>query len=165
MGTGTNTFSLVDPNGSGNALDAYVKATAPGHVDTYLYPPYAIYEDFTNALFLMFGDDLWSLVPLVGGVTQADGNGAILMIVVDCDNEPVGGATISIQPNVGAIRYADNNSLPSSSATGTNSEGFAFIFDLPPGDYVVDAERGGVSLHEHTVGVVANSATTTIIVP
>ena len=163
--TGSNTFSLVDPVGGPTPLAAYVKATAAGHVDTYLYAPYDIYENFTNALFLMFGVDLWGLVPLVAGVTVDDGNGAIMIIVADCDQEAVEDATVSIQPAVGEIRYGDADGLPSSDLTSTQGQGIAFIFNVPPGNYTVDAERGGVSFREHGVAAFADAATTTIIVP
>lgn len=165
VGNGSNTFSLTDPSSSSEPLAAYVKATAPGHIDTYLYAPYNIYEDFTNAIFLMFGEDLYGLVSLVAGVTQVEGNGVIMVIVADCDEEPVGGATISLSPSIGDIRYGDANALPSSSLTSTGAQGIAFIFNVPPGDYVVDAERDGVSLREHPVAAFADSATTTIVVP
>jgi hypothetical protein len=165
VGNGSNTFSLTDPTSSTTPLSAYVRATAPGHIDTYLYAPYDIYEDFTNAIFLMFGEDLYGLVSLVAGVTQVEGNGVIMVIVADCDEEPVGGATISLSPSVGDIRYGDANGLPSSSLTSTGAQGIAFIFNVPPGDYVVDAERDGVSLREHPVAAFADAATTTIVVP
>jgi hypothetical protein len=163
--TGSNTFSLVDPVGGSTPLAAYVKATAVGHIDTYLYAPYDIYENFTNALFLMFGVDLWGLVPLVAGVTVDEGNGAIMIIVADCDQESVEKATVSIQPDVGEIRYGDSNGLPSSDLTFTQDQGIAFIFNVPPGNYTVDAQRGGVSFREHGVASFADAATTTIIVP
>ncbi len=165
VGSGTNTFSLVDPQGAAAPLAAYVKATAPGHVDTYLYPPYDIYENFTNALFLMFGDDLWTLVPAVAGVSKTDGTGVIMIIVADCDQEAVGGAKVSISPDVGVIRYSGDNGLPSSALTQTQGQGLAFIFNVPPGEYTVDAVRDGVSFREHTVETFDGAATTTILVP
>lgn len=163
--TGSNTFSIVDPESSDTPLAAYVKATATGHIDTYLYPPYDIFENFTNAQFLMFGVDLWGLVPLVAGVTQTDGNGAIMIIVSDCDEAAVESATVSIQPDVGEIRYGDSSGLPSSSLSSTQGMGIAFIFDVPPGQYTIDAQRGGVSFREHGVKSFADSATTTILAP
>lgn len=165
VGTTANTFSLVDPKGGSEPMAAYIKATAPGHIDTYLYPPYDIYENFTNALFLMFGDDVWGIVPLIANATQADGNGAIMVIISDCDQQSVESATVSITPDVGEIRYGDSNGLPSSTLTSTQGQGIAFIFNVPPGSYTVDAERGGVSFREHSVAAFADAATTTIIVP
>jgi hypothetical protein len=160
------TFALSIPSG-GNAVDGYIKATKATYRDTYLDPPTVIYQNLAGAAVLILQPQTFSLLVGLAGATQSDANGTIGLVILDCDNNPVAGATVAAQVNgadVGMTRYT-NGMLPSNTATMTDATGLAFVFDVPPGDVTVSAQVGGQALRSHVVAIHALANTTTAIRP
>ncbi len=163
----TGPYSLTDPTNSTTPIDAYLKATSNGYIDTYVYPPAAITENLVGTPIVMIETTIFGLLPLLTGVTQADGNGVLLVAVVDCEQSAVEGATVSLTPDVGELRYAGANGLPSMTIfPATQSPGVAYIFNVPPGEYQVNATApDGTLLRTTTVKSYADSNTTSVIAP
>ena len=157
------TFSISAPSG-GVPIDGYFVATHAQKFDTLLYPPTPVYQDSNSVVVAMFDQQLVSLLGLLGFSQDSSTNGVITMLVLDCDGNPVSGATVSSNPPAATVAYA-SGMLPDSSATATDSSGIAFLFNVPVGTVTVDAEVGGQSLREHDVETLTMTLTTTIVVP
>jgi hypothetical protein len=164
MANGNFALSLAT---GGVALDGYIKATKAGYRDTYLYPPTIIYQNLSGAAVLILQPATFNLLVNLAGATQTAGNGALGLVVLDCNNDPVPGATVSAKvggADVGMIRYT-SGMLPSAGATATDTSGLAFVFDVPPGDVTVSAQVGSMTLRTHVVAVHADANTTTAVRP
>jgi hypothetical protein len=181
---GTGAYSITLDNPGGTPIDGYAKAV-PGSIcgtgsnqacmDVYLTPPTPIYEDIPNAIVRTVSQNNFALIYLLTGESApADhaGTAVVGMIVTDCQNNPLAGATVSSTPaGTGPTMGVHYNSggLPSGSATQTDTDGFAYIMNLPPGNVTVRAEYGGMTLRAHVIVAHAwdtdNALNTTTIRP
>jgi hypothetical protein len=158
-------YSITSNTTGGMPLDAYLQITEPAFLDSYLYPPTPVFQaNLSGVATLLLDSQTLSLIATLAGATQTAGQGFSVVLVVDCFGNPVSGATVSSVPAAGDIRYTDGM-LPSSTATATGADGLAFLFDLPPGPVEVDADALGMSLREHTLDIVGDAVTSTIVVP
>jgi hypothetical protein len=151
----------------GTALDGYLKATKTGFVETYLYPPAPLAADFDMAAINMLSPDNYSAVYTLTQDSQTADTGIVGILVVDSSNATVGGATVSSSP---ASLYRYNGSaggLPTkmSSAMATQTDGLAYMLNVPPGDVTVSAAKTGLTFKSHTIKARANQLVTTIIQP
>lgn len=156
-------FTLTEDDSGESPVDAYVIATIDGYKDTYLWPPAPLTENTVDAPVLMIESTLvWPV--LTAGQNQLAENGVVSLIVIDCDDLPVEGATVTASTSTQVV-YADEDGLPDPNRTSTSTQGIAFIFNVPPGDVEVDAVKSGMSLREHTIESVADSLVTTLVMP
>jgi hypothetical protein len=100
------------------------------------------------------------LVQFAGG---SSGKGVITMIVVDSSGQPVQGATASTSPS-STVKYSDGSGYPTATS-GTNTNGIAFMVNVPPGDVSVSASKSGMTFKSHTLNARADKFTTTAIAP
>jgi hypothetical protein len=154
------TFPL---NTGGTPLDGYIHGTKATYMDTYLYPPSPLAADQMNASVLVISSNIFSLLQNFASVTQTAGNGFIGIVVSDCSQMPVGGATVTTVP-AGTVRYNVSN-VPSNTAMTTDIDGVAYVFNLPPGTVTVQATANGTPLRQHDIMVRADVVTTTAILP
>ena len=159
----TGTFAIPVATG-GRPLDAYVRVTESTFLATKLVPATATFADVTDIPGLLLNDQALNLLQLFGAV-HTPGNGVITVRVLDCDGVPIEGATVTTTPSADRIVYRDANGLPSRTAAATAADGLALLFDLSPGDYVVDAEIAATSLREHSVSVAGDEVVATDVVP
>jgi hypothetical protein len=151
----------------GVALDGYLSASKAGLLDTYLYPPYPVFEDFAGASVIMVTMDTWDALSTLGGGNQQAGNGLIALIVTD-GVDPVGGAVVTSNPAGTKVSYnamAGTLTLPSSSATMTHTDGIAYLYNVPVGGVTVSATKTGSTFSPHPVKARADVVTTTLITP
>ncbi len=147
----------------GTPLDGYLRATAAGYLDTYLYPPAPLAASTDAARAIMVTPGTFSLLANLAGVKPAKGAGNVLVIVLDCDDAPVQGAVVTASP-AGTVRY-NSGTFPSDTATSTAADGIAYILNVAPGTVTVDATVNGMSLREHDVVARSGTLTTTIVGP
>jgi len=142
----------------GNALDGYVEGVKAGQRTVRLYPPNPLSADFTNAPLLMLADSTFDLLlSFVLQDTQDAAKGTIALAIVDCQNQPISGATVTVtQGGTEVGRQHEVTQL---------SPGAFFVLDVPPGDALVGATVMGHTLHAHTVTSVATTTTTTVVTP
>lgn len=147
---------------NGTALDGYLKATFSGYLDTYLYPPAPVTADFAGASINMVTQNTFDLLSnTLCRANQMSTNGAIAVIVVDSASMAVGGATVASSP--AASKYCYNSGgLPSSSATATDTDGVAYMFNVT-GQATVSAMKSGATFKSHAVKARAGALTTTLI--
>ena len=163
------TFSLSLATGAA-PLDAYIKATKSGLLDYYLFPATPLTADVSDAPVLVLSQSSLGTVESLASVTPAgDPNsvGLVAVVVQDCDGSSVAGATISVKESnadVGDLRYV-SGSIPSTTATATDSSGAAFVFNVPAGTATISATVGGMTLRTHSIPVSGGATHATIVVP
>ncbi len=162
----TGDFTLTDPTDSATAIDAYLAATSNNFIDTYVYPPYPIYESLSGTPIIMVSTTIFGLLPILTGVTQTAGNGVMIVAVTDCNQDTVEGAVVTITPSAGTIKYAGSGGIPGmTDFPSTQSSGVAYIFNVPPGNYTIGATVGGMSLRDNAVKAFADANTTLVVAP
>jgi hypothetical protein len=154
-------FTLTLDTGT-TPLDAYLSLTATTYVDTFVYPPVPFIADVNPPLFMVTDTQL-DAAALAGGVTRDADTGVAYVLVIDCNGDPIEGATITTLP-AGDLLYTANG-IPSAAATSTDADGRAIVFNLPADDLTVDAEVGGTSLREHILQLRADAVTVTAVMP
>lgn len=158
---GTGAFSIVIGTG-GVPVDGYLKATKSGEMDTYLYPNAPLAADASNLAVVMITPDTLTLLQLGASATQDADKGLVAVVVLDCDGNPVQGATVSI--GSATIRY-DGAAGPSATAAATGADGIAYAFNVPAGDATVSAMAGTVALRTHHLVSRTGVFTTTLVTP
>ncbi len=148
---------------SGAPVDGYVHGTKATYIDSYLYPPAPIAADVSNAKLLLITAGTFNLLQTFASVTQTAGNGFMGIVVNDCNGMPVTGATVSTVP-AGTVRY-NSGGIPSNTSMVTDTDGVAYVFNVPAGDVTVQASAGGNTLRAHVVNARADVLTTTVVQP
>lgn len=152
---------------NGESIDGFLKASRQGYLDTYLYPPYPLMMDFSNASIVMVSQATFDALGTLAQANQQPGKGVIGLVVTD-GNAPVGSAMVTSNPQSLPVRYNALNGtlvLPSTTATSTYTDGVAYIFNVTPGQVTVSATHPSMTLASHGVKVRADVLTTTVIVP
>lgn len=157
-------YSLVITTG-GVAVDGYLKGTFNGLIDTYLYPPKPLAEDYDMAAINMIDSGTMNLLSNnLCRNAQETTNGVIGLIVADAARMPVAGATVSSTP--AAAKYCYNQGgFPNQNAAMTEGDGLAYMLNLPAGAVTVSASMSGTTFSSHQVEARANALTTTVIQP
>lgn len=157
-------YSLVIETG-GTAVDGYLKATLSGFLDTYLYPPAPLAEDFDSASLNIVNQSTLDLLSgTLCGSLQESTNGVIGVLVVDSTNAPVAGAMISSSP--AAQKYCYNESgLPNKNATMTDTDGIGYMANVAAGNVTVSATKSGLTFSSHSINARAGVLTTTVVQP
>jgi hypothetical protein len=147
----------------GAPIDGFVKSSATGYLDTYIYPAGAMDADVGSADANMVTQGNFNLLATFAGATQDGDKGLVVIEVIDQHQQTIGGATVVSVAASGAYRYDDASSgLPSSSATATSSDGVGYLFDVP-GSVTVSAMKAGTTFKPHVVNARPNAFTTTIV--
>lgn len=150
---------------NGKPLDGFLKATLSGYLDTYLYAPKPIDADFSSASINMVTSGTVDLVSMtLCGSQQDTAKGMIAMIVADPNNTAVAGATASSAPADTKTCY-NKGGYPNKMATVTDTDGIAYLINVPAGTVTVSAGGMGAPYHSHDVNARAGVFTTTVIQP
>jgi hypothetical protein len=163
------TFALSVATG-GQPVAGYLKATKTGLLDYYLFPGTPLSANVNSAPVLVISSASLGTVETLASVTPAtDPNavGFVGVVVHDCDSKPVAGATISVTQSggdVGDKRYVVG-SVPSTTATMTDTSGSAFVFNVPAGTTTISAMVAGMTLRTHDIKITGNSGHATLVVP
>jgi hypothetical protein len=159
-------YSLVITTG-GQPLDGFVKATISMYMDTYLYPPAPVSADFSGASINLLKPATFSLLSdTLCRATQDSSMGAIALEVLDGATTaamPIAGATVSSSPAAAKECY-DASGAPSSTATMTDTDGVAYMFNIT-GQATLSASKSGTTFKSHPVNAHAGALTTTLITP
>ena len=147
-----------------DSFDGYLRSTATGFLDTYLYPPAPLAASTDQAFAVMVTSGTFDLLgSLAIGDAPTDGLAQMLVIVADCNNDPVQGAVVTTSP-AGTVRY-NSNGFPSDTATVTGADGIAYVFNVTPGTVTVDASLDAMSFREHELTARADVLTSTVVQP
>jgi hypothetical protein len=157
----------------GTPLNAYLEGS---HADvmttkfrtTYVFPPQPVNKSVPNVPILIASTDTFTQLSGFAGATQDDtANGALLVAVTDCANNPVTGATLTAKQGA-----TDVGSIFDLGSLSPMAAGLFFVFNVPDGATDVNASLGGTSFLGHSViafkkgaAVTNGSITTTIVRP
>jgi hypothetical protein len=151
---------------NGQALDGFIKATKTGLVDTYLYPPEPLTDDFAGASLNMVSPTTFGLLAdTLCRANQDAAKGTIAILVNDSADMPVSGATVSSSPAAPTACYNGSNGLPSSTATATAADGVGYLFNVTGNATVSATASTGGPFRSHQVNARAGALTTTLIQP
>jgi hypothetical protein len=155
-------YTLVIPT-MGKPVDGFIKATKTNYLDTYLYAPAPMTADFANASLNELTQNEYDLLSgTLCGVTEASGMGTVAVEVIDTAQATIGGAMTATAPAASKECY-DQGGFPNKSATVTDTDGVAIMFNVAPGSVTVSATKSGATFKTHTVNVVAGAFTTTLV--
>jgi len=135
----------------GAPVDAYGVALAAGYTTLHLHPfrPFAG-DDPTIPFALLTPPQHAAQQQAIYGTTSDPGLGLVRITVVDCDNVPIEGATVTFAPEPGAVFYDAESGPADPLRTSTTSAGTLMAFDVPPGDLTVSAHYQGTDLPPRT---------------
>lgn len=157
-------YTMTVPTG-GTAVDGYLKATLSGFLDTYLYPPKPLADNFDGASLNIINQSTLDLLSgTLCGAAQDGTKGLVAVLVVDAADMPVAGATITGSPAPAKYCY-NSGGFPNKNATMTDTDGIAYMINLPPGEVTVSATKSGSTFLAHKVNARAGTLTTTPIQP
>lgn len=156
---GTWTLGPVTGN---TPVDAYIKATRSGNGGertTLVYTPQPLRTNQTDVPVLLIADAQLNALTQ-GFITQEADKGFFGVEVLDCAGMPIDGASLTVkQGNMDVGTAFDVGSIVSQFA------GTWFVFNVTPGDTVVNASYNGMAFRAHTIKSAANTATTTVVRP
>lgn len=134
---------------NGHAVHAYLKAMKKGYRTAFFYPPRPFTVNSTNVVVPTMSDAAFSTVRTLLGATQNDANnGALLVAILDCSDQPLAGATVSVRRG--------NSPVGTTHDLGTvvpTDDGVFLVFNVPDGKVRVSAEYQGTQFPEHDVVV------------
>jgi hypothetical protein len=153
---------MIETNGV--ALQGYLKASMAGLVDTYWYPPGPLTNDYMDAgLNMIAPGTLDLLANTLCRANQDLTKGLIAVEIDDASKTPVQGATVSSDPAATTYCY-DSGAFPSPTATATDIDGDAFMFNVT-GDVTITAEKAGSAFKPFSLKARGGALTTAKIVP
>lgn len=160
----TGQFAISVPT-SGVAVEGYIHGTHNNYIDSYVFPPYAMWEDFSSALVLFTNRGQIDLITLIAGADNWDPTKGIVAVrVSDCDNQELAGASISTPAGLTPIYM--NGNFPSSTATATDDSGLAFFVNAEPGSFTVNVTSAeGFPLRPNVFEARGGALNTTVVVP
>jgi len=139
--------------------DIFVKASKSGFKDTYAYPPGVLTESTVTIDANMLTDNTYGqLLFFIGGSSS---KGMITLVVLTASDQPVQGATVQSTPVAGKVRYMSGG-FPSGQ-TATDTDGLAFLVDVPVGTVTVNAMKSGSTFKSHPLKARAESFTTSLV--
>lgn len=156
---GTGAYSTAALTTGGTALDGYLDATKTGDRRTLVYPPSPLAQSQSNVPVLQFNNGAFAA--LNSFINQTDTKGLVAIVVTDCMNMPIMGATVSAKQNGTAVGDAPFDL----GAVAAQAAGSYLIANVPVGATEVGATYMGKTLRAHTVLSVAQATTTTGVRP
>ena len=155
---------------------AYILSQHPDYLDLYGYPALPVASDLGIEMFqfrpALFAGLLCTGCPRIGasicqgGCASLDPTTAHLIVsVVDCNDNSVAGATVTVSGSHSPVFYFSGEGLDSS-ATGTDEQtGAALVTGLTSGLVTIQASLGTVRFHDNTVRVTAGAVTEAKVSP
>lgn len=157
-------YSLDITTDSATPFDGYLRATAAGYVDTYVYAPAALSGNYDGAPVRMVKSDTLAALEYVCGAEQLAGNGMIAAIVGNDQHTPIAGATVESMPAANKYCYSGSDGLPDSVRLTTNSDGVAYAFNVT-GPVTVSATKTSATFKQRKVTSRADVVTLVLLAP
>ena len=140
----------------GVPLDGYVRAIVPGpgpsaslYRGTFIYPSAPLAATLATALpVILIKPATFNSLQMFAGFTQDDtANGALILLVTDCANTPIDGATITAKQGSTDV----SGSVFDLGALSSMAAGTFFVFNVPDGATDVGATYMGHTLRTHSI--------------
>lgn len=145
--TGANIFSVntnaagqfsQDIMTGGTPVNIRVRISPTSTLPTIVWPPHPLVASITNFPFRVAPAAVFGTLANGAGTSYMSGEPVVSVVVFDCNNTLMGGATIVASS--GVVRYLDNTGAPRNGLSGTDSSnGGAMIFAANTGMFTVTA--------------------------
>jgi hypothetical protein len=155
---------------NGQPMRAYVQATKQDYRTAFFYPPAPFTANSTTLVVPAISNAQFATIKTLLGATQDDAhNGALVVSVLDCDGNPLIGATVTVRRGTSAVGHAYDLGA---AVPGVSGE--TIVLDVPEGVVRVSATYQNNQLSEHEVVVRARdpqcstakgTLTSTIVIP
>lgn len=153
-------FTLSALPTGGAPLDAYLKASSSTQLTTYVYPAHPLAASLTMTPVLMLDAGQLAFIAGVAGVTVTPGTSTVVVLVLDCANHPIQGATVTVQQNGMDVGQQFTSSM---------SMGGTIVFNVPAdtatGGTTVGATYMGMTFPTHPVTAFADGIVATVVRP
>ncbi|MCP4448217.1 MAG: hypothetical protein GY811_23195, partial [Myxococcales bacterium] len=162
---GAGDYSLSLPTG-GQAWIGEIRATGDGYIPAHVYPS-QLNRDFTDLTLPMLTPSARTLAGLAAGVSIDEDEALVIGFVLDCDEEPVAGVSITHNLTSGVQSYlVDGAPYLDEDATETTAEGATIILNAVAngGTTTLVADIGGET-QEVTVDIIPGEITVAIFLP
>lgn len=130
----------------GVPLDGYVRVAADTFRTTNVFPPAPLTDTVANFPMVSFSDSAFTLIAGAFGVTQSADNGAMLVFVSDCGENPVPGAVLSVKQN-----NVDVGTVKDFAALVPQAVGTFMVYNVPPGITEINATSNGTAFRAHEI--------------
>jgi hypothetical protein len=160
--TPLQTFSVTtDANGrfvggemtGGASHEQFVESDFPNYLPTFGFPPGPVAADIDTALQQIDEMELGELAA-AGQLTLDPTKAFMFAVVVDCNDDGVAGATVTVTTPVTSdpikVTYIGGG-MPNADATHTDETGAAFVTGLTPGIATLHATLGDTPFRSHDV--------------
>jgi hypothetical protein len=148
MSDSSGNFSITMSTG-GVPVDAFIKATFTGYLETDYYPRVPYSADTTSEIDLVTKSTV-ALLTLEAQVIANSNDSQIFASTFDCQGARLAGATLSASPAAGSTVYVSGSS-PDPMATQTDSGGAVVLVNVPAGTVTLSGQMGSTELRSHTV--------------
>jgi hypothetical protein len=159
------TFSITITTTGGAPLEGFLKATANGHVVSYLYPPGPVGSDLAMIPMNMLETGTYGTLYTLAGVGEMQGRSIVAMIVVGgtmLSSPPVQGATIAVNP-AATYRYTNPQTGFPSATTSTHTDGIGFALNAMPGAITASAMKAGSTFKPTSLKAHAGALVQTLV--
>lgn len=147
----------------GTPPQVVLHALPNGYLETYYYPAVPVAQRLDATIQALTAMDLVT----IGAVAQVAIDTAkvnLVISVIDCNGDPVPGASITTVPTAPIRYFVDRAPSPTAIMTDATT-GAALVANVPPGDTLINATVAGMTLRSHAVAGVAGSVVQTSIQP
>jgi hypothetical protein len=143
---------------NGLVVDAYITATKSGYAPAATFPAAPFQADTSTADSNLITTGNYSALTAFSG--QAAHKGFAVVEILDANQMPVQGATVSSTP-AGTYKYMQNM-IPTGTVS-TDTDGTAFFVNLTPGMVTLSATKSGATFKSHAIKAVADTFTSSVI--
>lgn len=159
-------FTLTIPTG-GQPVDGVGRFTKDGFINEWFYPGEPLARSYSGLEGLMGRtSDLDNpLIGLVFGTSYDAQKGLVAVLVLDCDNTPIEGATVTLDPPGEKVLYADGSGFPSPLQLQTSRAGAVFGWNMPVGTIQISGSVGGRALKAHSFKTHQGEISLTLLTP
>jgi hypothetical protein len=140
----SGTFTLRVPT-NGVPVDGVVRLTSSGKKETVWIPPGPLAANINAGELTMFDAGALNLLGIGVGATIDQNKAQLFITTEDCVARPFSGATATVSPQAGVVRYIAGGN-PSSTATSTDGTGTVFLGNLPPSTATASGSMRGHTL-------------------
>jgi hypothetical protein len=153
-GDALGAFTVAVPTG-GVVSRMHLRTSKAGLTTTLTFLAAPLAADLNNIAAFVIAPAEYQAIIDNNAIAQSPGNGAIRLRVDDCDRNTVLGATVTTSP-AGTVVYTSHGPIDTS-ATSTDADGIAYVFDLPPGAVTITAKSGATTYAGNVVTVTGDT--------
>lgn len=144
---GSYSFALAS---GGNPMHAFVTLRKSGKL-TSVFVPDALDGDLIDVYSPITTSGAVGTLYFASGVSRRASAGTLLVMVRDCDGNPISDAVVTIQPPPSRMVYTNAAGSPDLGLDATSATGLVYALNAPAGRVSVTATKAGATFLTHDV--------------